>query len=248
MHQHHLHLLVWLSCVLTTACGDSSDASRARELIRAAPYSKLVYEVDASEGYPHAQAEPERHTTDYLAGVIAKPGGISIVHDETLASTADRVWTVDALDAVMADHDSLGVDADTFKIHVLRVDGSYAEDTDDGKVLGVAWGGDKIAIFVASIQALCGSDALACAGTESAVFLHETGHLLGLVDNGIAMLSDHRDAAHGHHDTNADCLMHWEKDTGSVVDVLLHAIGGGDVPFRFDAACLADIAAVRDAE
>lgn len=39
--------------------------------------------------------------------------------------------------------------------------------------------------------------------------MHELGHAIGLVNNGIPMSSPHQDAEHGAHTTNNECVMYW---------------------------------------
>ena len=75
---------------------------------------------------------------------------------------------------------------------------------------------------------------------------HEVGHLVGLVNNGTAMVNSHIDAQHGHHCANKNCLMYWEAETPSLVDLVKARVLYGDQsPLFLDSDCQADLAAVR---
>lgn len=44
---------------------------------------------------------------------------------------------------------------------------------------------------------------------EQTTLVHEMGHALGFVNNGVPMAVDHQDREHGAHTTNQDCVMYW---------------------------------------
>ncbi len=72
---------------------------------------------------------------------------------------------------------------------------------------------------------------------EEAVLVHEAGHNLGLVDNGIPMQTPHKDAQHGNHDSNQNCVMYWAVESSLISQLL------GTVPRDYDANCLAELQA-----
>lgn len=47
---------------------------------------------------------------------------------------------------------------------------------------------------------------------EQSTLVHEMGHALGLVNNGIPMKIPHQDVDHGSHTKNANCVMHWQNE------------------------------------
>ena len=71
---------------------------------------------------------------------------------------------------------------------------------------------------------------------ESAVLMHEFGHVLGLVNNGTPMTQNHEGES-GHCD-NEDCLMFYAAETGDMLAIL----GGGSIP-TLDEQCLDDLQA-----
>lgn len=47
---------------------------------------------------------------------------------------------------------------------------------------------------------------------EQSTIIHELGHAIGLVNNGIPMKTPHQDEAHGNHTKNSDCVMYWQNE------------------------------------
>ena len=56
---------------------------------------------------------------------------------------------------------------------------------------------------------------------ESTVLEHEFGHILGLVDLGSPMQTNHKDAAHGNHCNNTNCLMYYASETTDILGILI---------------------------
>jgi hypothetical protein len=73
---------------------------------------------------------------------------------------------------------------------------------------------------------------------ETTVLEHEFGHILGLVDIGSAMQTNHKDPAHGNHCNNTSCLMYYASETTDILGILIT----GNIP-ALDANCKADLTA-----
>lgn len=235
------------------ATGDSDGAgggeSRPERYIRGDVSTRLVIELDAVDGMaPRAAAQSQLVTR--LTDLLDKPGGVVAVASDVIPSRgADHAWTEAELDALATSTFDDDPTPGTIVMHVMWLDGHHEADTSSGAVLGVSWSNLHIAMFHESIEAACGRQPLlgdpGCAETQYGVWLHEVGHTIGLVDNGIAMTTPHQDAAHPAHDESASCLMYWQYDGSAGADQIVGALlGGGHAP-DFDANCLADIAAVR---
>ncbi|HEY1079471.1 MAG TPA: hypothetical protein VGE46_05215, partial [Bdellovibrio sp.] len=50
---------------------------------------------------------------------------------------------------------------------------------------------------------------------EQSTLVHEMGHALGFVNNGVTLASAHQDTAHGAHTTNPNCVMYWQNEGAS---------------------------------
>lgn len=97
-----------------------------------------------------------------------------------------------------------------FKIFFLE--GYYNNGTSDSTTtLGVhITGTEVIAIFKDVIE----SSAVNPSGpiakfVEQSTLVHEMGHALGFVNNGVAMVNAHQDSANGAHTTNSSCVMYY---------------------------------------
>lgn len=44
---------------------------------------------------------------------------------------------------------------------------------------------------------------------EQSTIVHELGHALGFVNNGVPMVTNHQDVAHGRHTTDDQCVMYY---------------------------------------
>lgn len=220
--------------------------------IRGDVYRKMVVEVDVTRGFaPESGVMEEVFST--LTNLLDKPDGIEVVFDQELEPVgASHAWTFAELQALASDHMNLGVAEGVDRIHVMWLDGHDESDGDSGSVLGLAWGHRHIVMYKQTLAAGCDQllSAVAnqlCRAAERAVMTHEVGHVIGLVDNGLPMITDHRDPDHGHHSGDPESVMYWQHERDGVFDVLLTRLqGSGDPSLGFDANSLADIAAVRD--
>jgi hypothetical protein len=205
-------------------------------------YTKWVIEVDTIEGQ-----SPPGGVLDFvrsrLAAVVDKPDGVEVRIDETLPARGGTWSQKDLLDYSDA-HFGTGTGSKTVAIHLLFVDGTY----DQGNVLGATFSRETnsgkvvetgpVVIFSERIEAGCGP--LCPTGTAPAfraVTLHEFGHAIGLVNNGVEMVRDHEDDAHPGHSANRNSVMYWEVETSGIFNLL------GGPPTEFDGDDRADLCA-----
>lgn len=221
-------------------------------LLRRDPYPRLVVEVDAVGGHEPYPQNPDRIATT-LAQLVDKPGGVEVIADGVLKPVgADHAWTAEERFALGEARFDLALPPDTIAIHVMFVDGYASEDDATGRVtIGHAWANRQIMIYKQRITEGCQglivgdlTEAL-CQQTEFLLWQHELGHVLGLVEFGLPMQTDHRDPEHGPHDIDPACLMHWSYDGIDLLGAVLDELVMGAPPVELDAACLADLAAGR---
>jgi len=217
--------------------------------------ASFVLEVDSVAGTEPTTEVRDRFATGF-ADVVDKPGGVTVTLDGTIASRGtDHAWTNDELRTLADETFDLDASADAVKMHAVFVDGHYAgDDEGSGVTLGITYDHTHFFLFAQSVEEACAAASIGpllredlCNAAVLNVMVHEAGHVIGLVNRGLPMVTDHEDADHPRHDGNDECVMYWVAETGQLVDALVSRIvGGGDGTLPFDAACLADVAAIRD--
>ncbi|MHB1260767.1 MAG: hypothetical protein ACYC2H_03530 [Thermoplasmatota archaeon] len=208
-------------------------------------YTKWVIEVDTIQGQ-----DPPAGALDLLRNrllaVVDKPDGIEIHDDETLPSRGGTWSQKDLLDYSAA-HAQTPTSGKTVAIHLLFVDGAYEQ----GNVLGATFSSETnsgrvvetgpIVIFSDVIRDGCTPLNGCLTGTTSifeAVLVHEFGHAMGLVNNGIPMQRDHEDDAQPGHSTNQDSVMYYAVETTNVFNLFR-----GGPPTEYDVDDKADLCA-----
>lgn len=227
---------------------DAAVRPRWMRYVRGDVDTRLVIELDAVAGAEPTAAVQTQLVTR-LRTLLDKPAGIEIVRGEMIPSRgADHAWTREELVALASETFDDDAMPGTVVMHVLWLDGHDARDSGSGTVLGSAWDHTHIAMFHDTIEASCGGDPLfrdrLCAAAQYGVWLHEVGHTIGLVDNGLPSVAPHVDPAHAGHDLDPDCVMYFAYESGDGLATLRDALLGGAAA-DFDAACLADLAAAR---
>ena len=221
--------------------GPSVATERLDRLIRADGASSLLVRVHLPAGEV-PPGDPLSRVVSLLEAVVDKPGGVQV--HVAPADLPRQAWTPASLDAAL---DTLAVPppSDTAVIDVVAVRGAWA----DPAALGLGWAWSRVALFLDPVDAVCDAAAgtgegsghqRVCEAAWATVLRHEVGHVLGLVDRGLPMVTDHADPDHPHHDPDPACLMHHAWETSE----LSGRLAEDDVDLC--PASLADLAAFRD--
>lgn len=205
----------------------------ANELLSSSKYSSLKIEIQYMPGYiPDAAALD--HLKAVLEGLLNKPAGISIVTREIPAAISSSLSVNDII-TIEKNNRTAFTNGSELAVYLLYTNGAY---TDPG-VLGVAYKNTSAALFGKKIHDNSGGIGQASrTKLVATVAEHEMAHLLGLVDLGTAMQTGHKDAAHGNHCNNANCLMYYASETTDILGFLLT----GNIPV-LDQNCRADLQA-----
>lgn len=251
--------LVWVLALFIISCssdGDSGKAGQApEETIDKAANQQSVgdssQDLLADNGFTSLYIEiyyvqglrPNAETIDDFKGFLndrlKKPEGITIELFE-IETRGQDVYSITDVRNIEDEIRTAYNDESKLKVFGLFLDGEYAENTENGSVLGVAYRNTSFVLFSETIREFSGQP-LSPSTTvlESTVLNHEFGHLMGLVNAGAPLQSQHQDTEHGRHCTTEDCLMYWTAETG---EGLVNMISGGTIP-TLDQACLNDLQA-----
>lgn len=110
-------------------------------------------------------------------------------------------------------------------------------------VLGVSIGDTEvIAMFKPVISQSSGQPGIR-KFVEQSTLIHEFGHAVGLVNNGVNMVTPHQDTAHGAHDQNDQCVMYYANEGAAAATAFASKYLQTGDEILFDSNCLADTAA-----
>jgi hypothetical protein len=205
----------------------------SKDILTSATYRSLVVEIQYMQGYaPDAAAIS--HLVSMISSVSNKPMGVTFMTKEIPPSTSPSLSVNDVIEIERLNRTQFTT-GDKIALYILYTNGTYTS----GNVLGIAYKNTSTAVFGKTIQDNSGGlTQPSRTKLEATAMEHEIGHLMGLVDLGAAMQTNHKDAAHGNHCTNNTCLMHYTAETTDILGFLLT----GNIP-EFDANCKDDLRA-----
>jgi predicted Zn-dependent protease len=153
-------------------------------------------------------------------------------------------YTNDDIRKLAGEYKSLQSSENRGVIFLVFLDGYYNfNGSAQTNVLGVSVGKFAVAIFKPVIESIpTGLFGNSRPSVEQATVVHEIGHALGLVNNGVDMDEDHQDVQHGKHCTNEDCVMFWLNEGASDMSSFIGSgiFGNNQPKLVFGQECLND--------
>jgi hypothetical protein len=204
----------------------------ANEILTNTKFTTLKIEIQYMTGYAPTSGAII-HLQNLLNSILNKTSVIVIARE--IPASASTVLDIDQVLEIEKNNRTVFTTGNEFAVYLLCTNGFYSDD----KVLGAAYRNSSMVLFGKKVNDNSGN--IGQPGRtklEATVIEHEFGHLLGLVDAGSNMQINHRDAAHGHHCNNTNCLMYYSADTQDIFGFLIT----GSIP-SFDSNCLADLRA-----
>jgi predicted Zn-dependent protease len=168
---------------------------------------------------------------------------MSLADMEVIPAQAQTVYSQPDISALAAKYRKQVSTDSRAVIFVLFVNGIYQNA--QGQQPDVAGmylpGTSTIAIFKGALQAISAQADELSMYVEQAALVHQLGHVLGLVNNGIPMVTAHQDIAHGLHCKNANCILNWQNENVSaIVQFVQTNILNPDVSIVLRNECLND--------
>jgi len=241
--------LFLLALVLGTSLGCKKDSKRrikkfhrkevghsAHDILSNDDYHSMTIELIYMSGYRPTD-EAVESLKELINTVCNKPSGIRVVF-KNIPAQGKAAYSIDDVKAIEDQYREEYTYREDIAVCFIFMDGPSGEDQGSSMVLGQAYYNTSMVIYERSLRDHSGGfGEPELYKLETTVINHEFGHILGLVNLGSAMYHSHQDPAHGSHCDQADCLMYWEVETGSVFDNL---IGNAPIPV-LDANCLKDL-------
>ena len=204
----------------------------AHDFLSGAAYTALLVEVDYMPGYaPDATAL--NNLKIFLSTCLNKPEGISI-YTQQIPSSGKAVLSIQDIVSIEKRYRTAYPWGNTLAVHILITDADFAESN----VFATSYWNTSICLFGKKIQANAGgAGQVSRTQLYSTLMEHEFGHLMGLVNQGTPMLTNHSDSANGAHCNNPLCLMYYEVETTVVSSTTTSTIPS------LDENCIADLKA-----
>ncbi|MBF4986455.1 peptidase, partial [Nonlabens mediterrranea] len=142
----------------------------------------------------------------FLNNRLHKPGGISIIERDIPAQGLGTysIAEVRQLEDDVRTQFSAG---DTLTIFVLFAEQSNENDSGNSVILGTAYRNTSLVMFQKTIEELSGGlNEPSRVNVETAVYEHEFAHIMGLVNIGTALQTNHEDNSNSAHCDVDGCL------------------------------------------
>jgi hypothetical protein len=205
----------------------------AKDLLSASKYTSVKIEIQYMPGF-QPDAGAVNNLAAFINSLVNKPGGVTVIQTQ-IPSAGKTVLSLNEVATIEKNNRTAYTSGSQLGVYFLFTDGNY----DQANVLGFAFRNTSMGIFGKTIHDNSGGLGQASrVKVENTVLEHEFGHILGLVDLGSPMQAAHKDAAHGSHCNNTNCLMYYASETTDILGILIT----GSVP-PLDANCKADLTA-----
>lgn len=207
----------------------------ANDLLSATNYKSLTIEIVSVKGFePTTQAV--NNLTLFLQNRLYKPDGITI-KQRSVSSSNLAPFSNEEIAQIETDTRTLFNAGDEITAYVYFADGSHEDDKDQTVTLGTAYKNTSMVIYEGTLRTLSSKpNSPELVTTETATLHHEFSHLLGLVNIGTLLQSNHEDPDAKGHCIAPGCLMEGTIEFGTKI---MEKLGNG-VP-ELDPQCIADL-------
>jgi len=214
-----------------------SVGSLSKALLSDAQYTSMRLDLHFEQNNAPTQ-EAVDSLEAFLSKRLSKPNGISVNLIE-IPDQSQSSYSLDELKTIESSYRNTQSSKSEITVYLFYANGDYSANSNNSQTLGIAYGSSSMVVFGKTIQENTGGlTQPSTALVEQSVMKHEVGHILGLVNLGAPMQTNHQDVEHGKHCINEKCLMYWATETGNFISNLT-----GSSPPQLDANCIADLRA-----
>lgn len=159
---------------------------------------------------------------------------------EALGALAGEDYSTEAILAIAEAHRGHTDSVERRSFYVVFLDGYLLDQgVRQDNVLGVSIGGTSVVAMFAPVATSASLPRLV-PFVEQSVLVHELGHAVGLVDNGLEPTTAHHDAAHAAHCSSDACVMYWQYEGASEIVSFVQQYVATSSAVVFGQECLAD--------
>jgi hypothetical protein len=247
----------YTNCAKTSSSGDSDQVQQQQNQNTQFYFHQmktLIVDVVYEPG-----AEPFVGTTatgmnywdlleDNLVAIFSKQSMLftvphSLAEMRSIPAQGRTSWTPDQVLALAAQYRNGNNDSTTGRFFVVFLKGNAADGSGvNPNVLGYSVSGTNVIAMFKDVIKTTGTNpnGLVPRYVEQSTMVHEMGHALGFVNNGLPLTSAHHDSAHGAHCTNPNCVMYYlNEGKNDAINFVQQYITSGNT-VMFDNACLQD--------
>lgn len=209
----------------------------ANDILSNKNFTNIFIEVMYVDGFKPS-AETITNLKNFLGSRTYKT---NITVEERLIIIAKKsIYSIEDIRSIEDANRSKFSGENELAISAIFINGSSSSNTENSIVLGTAYRNTSFVIFEETIQSTANNFFGPSKITlETSVILHEFGHLLGLVNLGTNMVTNHEDTAHNAHCISENCLMYYLMENGKS---LPNSIKTEQIP-QLDSNCINDLRA-----
>jgi len=210
---------------------NKTTGASAHDFLSSGSFGSVKIEIQYMTGF-QPDATSISNVTAFLNSVSNKPGGITITQQQ-IAAGGKSAYSINDIATIEQKNRTTFNSGNQLSVYILITDGAYT----DPSVLGISYRNTSLCLFGKTVFDNSGGVGQASrTKLETTVAEHEFGHLLGLVDLGTSMQTNHKDATHGNHCNVQNCLMYYAAETTDLLGFLVT----GNIP-TLDSECLSDL-------
>ena len=156
----------------------------------------------------------------YEVGATPYTGNIGLTANDTWSVTktsykAKTTWNATELIALgISVSPAAVVTSNKATVTVIFLNGLF---NGNSQTLGVHFSGYGFAFVFKDVVASVGGTAADQRYVEQSTVVHELGHVIGFVNNGVPLTSSYEDQAHLRHSSNANCVMYWTVESSNTI-------------------------------